>query len=70
MTFKEALRADRRLILYSLGFSGTIIMVSYGMAIIVYLLNVNAFKQKFGVRAVSGDYFEASCASLAWEGDR
>lgn len=49
MTFKEALSNDKRLIWYSLGFSGTIIMEGYGLALITYLLSAfPEFGKKFG----------------------
>ncbi|KAK3313758.1 general substrate transporter [Apodospora peruviana] len=48
MTFREALCNDKRLIWYSLGFSGTIIMEGYGLALITYLFSFPEFKQKFG----------------------
>lgn len=49
MSFKQALSNDKRLIWYSLGFSGTIIMEGYGMALITYLLSAfPEFSKKFG----------------------
>ncbi|KAK4186637.1 hypothetical protein QBC35DRAFT_265564 [Podospora australis] len=48
MTFGQALKADRRLIWYSIGFSGTIIMEGYGLALITYLFTLNEFNKKFG----------------------
>jgi SP family general alpha glucoside:H+ symporter-like MFS transporter len=48
MTFKEARKADKRLIWYSLGFSGTIIMEGYGLALITYLFSFAVFKTKYG----------------------
>jgi len=53
MTFKEARKADKRLIWYSLGFSGTIIMEGYGLALITYLFSFAVFKTKYG-KAVEG----------------
>ncbi|KAK0637220.1 hypothetical protein B0T17DRAFT_504585 [Bombardia bombarda] len=49
MSFSAALKADRRLIWYSLGFSGTIIMEGYGLALITYLFSFPQFNKKFGV---------------------
>ncbi|KAB5570592.1 hypothetical protein GE09DRAFT_1171162 [Coniochaeta sp. 2T2.1] len=55
MTFKEARKADKRLIWYSLGFSGTIIMEGYGLALITYLFSFAVFKRRYGeVVAVTG----------------
>jgi hypothetical protein len=48
MTFKDARQADLRLIWYSLGFSGTIIMEGYGLALITYLLSFSEFNKNFG----------------------
>ncbi|RKU43569.1 hypothetical protein DL546_004144 [Coniochaeta pulveracea] len=48
MTFKDARRADLRLIWYSLGFSGTIIMEGYGLALITYLFSFSEFNKNFG----------------------
>jgi SP family general alpha glucoside:H+ symporter-like MFS transporter len=48
MTFKESQKADRRLILYSLGFSGTIIMEGYGLALITYLFSFVVFNEQYG----------------------
>jgi SP family general alpha glucoside:H+ symporter-like MFS transporter len=48
MTFKDARKADLRLIWYSLGFSGTIIMEGYGLALITYLFSFSEFNKKFG----------------------
>ncbi|KAK3989464.1 hypothetical protein QBC44DRAFT_381460 [Cladorrhinum sp. PSN332] len=48
MTFKEALSFDRRLIMYSIGFSGTIIMEGYGLALITFLFSFDSFNQKYG----------------------
>ncbi|KAK4226086.1 hypothetical protein QBC38DRAFT_481481 [Podospora fimiseda] len=48
MTFKEALSFDRRLIMHSIGFSGTIIMEGYGLALITFLFSFDAFNRKYG----------------------
>lgn len=48
MTFKESREADKRLILYSLGFSGTIIMEGYGLALITYLFSFSEFNERYG----------------------
>jgi MFS transporter, SP family, general alpha glucoside:H+ symporter len=48
MTFKAAMTADKRLIWYSLGFSGTIIMEGYGLALITYLFAFSEFNQTYG----------------------
>ena len=48
MTFNEARKADKRLIWYSLGFSGTIIMEGYGLALITYLFSFAVFKRRYG----------------------
>lgn len=48
MTFKESRTADLRLIWYSLGFSGTIIMEGYGLALITYLFSFAIFKERYG----------------------
>jgi len=48
MTFGQALKTDRRLIWYSLGFSGTIIMEGYGLALINYFFSYPVFQQQFG----------------------
>ncbi|KAK3494335.1 uncharacterized protein B0T23DRAFT_312964 [Neurospora hispaniola] len=49
MTFKDAVIGDFRLIMYSLGFSGTIIMEGYGLALLTYLFSVEPFNAKYGV---------------------
>ena len=57
MTFMQAMKADRRLIWYSLGFSGTIIMEGYGLALITYLFSFPVFNKKYGTwDAKKGDY--------------
>ncbi|KAK0711536.1 general substrate transporter [Lasiosphaeris hirsuta] len=57
MTFKEVLKADRRLIFYSLGFSGTIIMEGYGLALITYLFSFAMFNKKYGAyQSTKGEY--------------
>ncbi|KAK0670644.1 hypothetical protein QBC41DRAFT_301368 [Cercophora samala] len=56
MTFGEALKADRRLIMYSIGFSGTIIMEGYGLALMTYLFTLAQFNQKYGVPIGDGKY--------------
>ncbi|KAK0716486.1 hypothetical protein B0T21DRAFT_386781 [Apiosordaria backusii] len=56
MTFGEALKADRRLIMYSIGFSGTIIMEGYGLALMTYLFALPAFNEKYGVLQPNGEY--------------
>jgi SP family general alpha glucoside:H+ symporter-like MFS transporter len=48
MSFRESRRADKRLILYSLGFSGTIIMEGFGLALITYLFTFKVFNEKYG----------------------
>lgn len=48
MTFWGAVREDRRLIAWSLAFSGCIIMEGYGMAVITYLFSNGPFKYWFG----------------------
>lgn len=58
MSFKEAREADKRLIWYSLGFSGTIIMEGYGLALITYLFSFAVFKAKYGVKVEGTDDFE------------
>ncbi|KAK3374888.1 hypothetical protein B0H63DRAFT_452717 [Podospora didyma] len=52
MSFRTAINTDKRLILYSLGFSGTIIMEGYGFALITYLFSSHNFKQKYGVDGI------------------
>ncbi|KAK3340071.1 hypothetical protein B0H65DRAFT_528181 [Neurospora tetraspora] len=49
MTFKDAVVGDFRLIMYSLGFSGTIIMEGYGLALLTYLFSVGPFNAKYGI---------------------
>lgn len=56
MTFGEALKADRRLIMYSIGFSGTIIMEGYGLALMTYLFTLEPFNRKYGVLTADGKY--------------
>jgi len=58
MTFKEARTADKRLIWYSLGFSGTIIMEGYGLALITYLFSFAVFKNKYGQSVEGTDDYE------------
>ena len=58
MTFKEARQADKRLIWYSLGFSGTIIMEGYGLALITYLFSFAVFKTKYGEAVEGTDDYE------------
>lgn len=48
MSFKESRKADKRLILYSLGFSGTIVMEAYGLALLTYLFSFSAFNELYG----------------------
>ncbi|KAL1844526.1 hypothetical protein VTK73DRAFT_2352 [Phialemonium thermophilum] len=48
MSFTEAVQADKRLILYSLGFSGTIVMEGYGLVMITYLFTLPVFNETFG----------------------
>ncbi|KAK3692147.1 general substrate transporter [Podospora appendiculata] len=48
MTFRNAIKADKHLIWYSLGFSGTIIMEGYGFALITYLFSFPVFNKKYG----------------------
>ncbi|KAK0623634.1 hypothetical protein B0T14DRAFT_428062 [Immersiella caudata] len=48
MSFWEAVRADKRLIMYTIGFSGTIIMEGYGLATIGNILGLYNFNAKFG----------------------
>lgn len=55
MTFMEALRNDKRLIWYSLGFSGTIIMEGYGLAMITFFFAFKSFTKDFGVYSPSKD---------------
>lgn len=56
MTFKKAAAGDFRLIMYSLGFSGTIIMEGYGLALLTYLFSVEPFNEKYGVKDTNGKY--------------
>ena len=49
MSFKESRKADKRLILYALGFSGTIIMEGYGLALITYLFTFTVFRERYGM---------------------
>ncbi|KAK0723037.1 general substrate transporter [Lasiosphaeria miniovina] len=49
MTFRDAMKADKRLIWHSLGFSGTIVMEGYGYALITYLFSFYTFNEKYGV---------------------
>ncbi|KAL0473915.1 sugar transporter [Neurospora intermedia] len=49
MTFKHAFIGDLCLIMYSLGYSGTIIMEGYGMALLTYFFSVEPFNAKYGV---------------------
>lgn len=58
MTFKEARKADKRLIWYSLGFSGTIIMEGYGLALITYLFSFAVFKTKYGTSVEGTEDYE------------
>ncbi|KAK4167696.1 hypothetical protein QBC43DRAFT_297502 [Cladorrhinum sp. PSN259] len=48
MTFKQAISFDRRLIMYSIWFSGTIIMEGYGLALITFLFTFDSFNRKYG----------------------
>ncbi|KAK3956900.1 hypothetical protein QBC32DRAFT_394346 [Pseudoneurospora amorphoporcata] len=56
MTFKEAVVGDLRLIMYSLGFSGTIIMEGYGLALLTYLFSVEPFNKKYGIEVDTGKH--------------
>lgn len=49
MSFMDAMKADMRLIFYSIFFSGTIIMEGYGFAMISTLFVFPHFKADFGV---------------------
>lgn len=60
MSFKKAVAGDFRLIMYSLGFSGTIIMEGYGLALLTYLFSVEPFNEKYGVKDANGKY-EVCC---------
>jgi hypothetical protein len=48
MTFMDAMKADMRLIFYSIFFSGTIIMEGYGFAMISTLFVFPHFKADYG----------------------
>jgi len=48
MTFWECLKSDRRLIWYTVFFSGTIVMEGYGLALSTYLNGYESFREKFG----------------------
>lgn len=48
MSFKDALRNDKRLIWYSLAISGTIIMEGYGLALITFLFSNQPFSRYWG----------------------
>jgi hypothetical protein len=52
MSFWEAVKADKRLIMYTIGFSGTIIMEGYGLATIGNILGLYNFNAKFGKAVV------------------
>ena len=52
MSLREAWHADRRLVFYSIGFTGTIVMEGYGLALITYLFSFDTFKAKYGKRIV------------------
>lgn len=60
MSFNDARKADLRLIWYSLGFSGTIIMEGYGLALITYLFSFAAFNQRYGEFDKDQNAFELS----------
>lgn len=62
MSFKDAFDADRRLIVYAIGFSGTIIMEGYGLALITFLFSFSEFNMKYGVKAGNDGEFEVSLA--------
>lgn len=51
MSFWDAVKADRRLIMYTIGFSGTIITEGYGLATIGNAFGIYTFQKKFGVPA-------------------
>jgi hypothetical protein len=55
MTFWEAVKADKRLIMYTIGFSGTIIMEGYGLATIGNILGLYNFNAKFGKPVLDKD---------------
>lgn len=63
MTFKDAVIGDFRLIMYSLGFSGTIIMEGYGLALLTYLFSVEPFNAKYGVFDTNTRKNEVCCTS-------
>lgn len=48
MTLWEAFKADKRLIMWTIGFSGTIIMEGYGLALITFFFGFDTFKKDFG----------------------
>ncbi|KAH7629167.1 general substrate transporter [Sordaria sp. MPI-SDFR-AT-0083] len=58
MTMVEAVSGDLRLIMYSLGFSGTIIMEGYGLALLTYLFSVEPFNSKYGIQLDGGEKHE------------
>lgn len=68
MTFKEAVSGDLRLIMYSLGFSGTIIMEGYGLALLTYLFSVEPFNSKYGIQLDGGEKHEVCCTSRSDSG--
>jgi len=55
MSFWDAVKADKRLIMYTIGFSGTIIMEGYGLATMGNLLGIYNFNKMFGDAHVSPD---------------
>ncbi|KAK5653140.1 hypothetical protein OQA88_9239 [Cercophora sp. LCS_1] len=69
MTFMEAIRNDKRLIWYSLGFSGTIIMEGYGLAMITFFFSFRSFAKQFGEYNPTKDNAEQDgySISLQWQ---
>ncbi|KAM7197868.1 General substrate transporter [Rhypophila sp. PSN 637] len=67
MSFKEALSNDKRLIWSSVGFSGTIIMEGYGLAMITYLFASLEFQKKFGESYVNEKGETAYLLPYVWQ---
>lgn len=61
MSFKDAAKGDLRLIMYSLGYSGTIIMEGYGLALLTYLFSVQTFNKTYGTAVDGTDQYEVCC---------
>lgn len=68
MTFKHAFIGDLCLIMYSLGYSGTIIMEGYGMALLTYFFSVEPFNAKYGVFDTTTGKYEVCCTAQSHSG--